>query len=238
MAHRLHEDEGAVEHGRHHAGEDELRGREARPRRRRRVVRQDEGEGDERGQDRKRGARTLELEALLEMPRPAPQQAHADKAVADDHDGRKHRVAREARGLRAAAEHDRDDERHLDHGHGDGEHEGAERLADPMGDDLGVIHRREHRRREQQRRRAREHAPHLHECCRDEERAGKRRPCPSPPGHAICRSCRHEENLSRDGGEANGRSCRAKRAAPSRARAAPPTSPGGRGRDGAQAPPG
>ena len=161
VAHRLHEDEGGVEHGRHHACEDELRGREARPRRRRRVVRQDEGEGDERGKDREGGARALELEALLEMPRPAPQQAQADNAVADDHDGREHGVAREACGLGPAAEHDRDDKRHLDHRHGDGEHEGAERLADSMGDDLGVIHRREHRRREQQRRRAREHASHL-----------------------------------------------------------------------------
>ena len=50
----------------------------------------------ERGQDRERGARALELEALLVMPHAAPQQAQADDAVADDHDGREHRVARAA----------------------------------------------------------------------------------------------------------------------------------------------
>ena len=41
--------------------------------------------------------------------------------------------------------HQRDDQRDLDHRHRDGEHQRPERLADAVGDHLGVMHRREHR---------------------------------------------------------------------------------------------
>ena len=54
----------------------------------------------------------------------------------------------------AARDHQRHDQRDLDHGHGDREHERAERLADPVGDHLGVMDRRQHRAGEQ---RARDH---------------------------------------------------------------------------------
>ncbi len=42
-------------------------------------------------------------------------------------------------------DHQRDDQRHLDHGDRDREHQGAERLADPERDHLGVVHRGQHR---------------------------------------------------------------------------------------------
>jgi hypothetical protein len=47
-------------------------------------------------------------------------------------------------GLVAAADHQGDDQGHLDDGHGHGQHERAVRLADLMRDDLSVMHRREH----------------------------------------------------------------------------------------------
>ena len=47
-------------------------------------------------------------------------------------------------GVGAAGDHQRDDQRHLDDGHRDGEHERAERLAHPVRDDLGVVHGGEH----------------------------------------------------------------------------------------------
>jgi len=60
----------------------------------------------------------------------------------------KDRVARQRRLVGAAGEHHRDDQGHLDHRHGDGEDERAERLVDAMGDDLGVVHRGQHRAEE------------------------------------------------------------------------------------------
>ncbi len=53
-------------------------------------------------------------------------------------------VSRASPAFSAAAEHDGDDQRHLDDRHRDGQHERAERLADPVGDDLGVIDGGEH----------------------------------------------------------------------------------------------
>ncbi len=49
------------------------------------------------------------------------------------------------------AEHQREDQRHLDDGDRHGEHQRAERLADPEGDHLGVVHRGEHGAGEEQR---------------------------------------------------------------------------------------
>ena len=46
----------------------------------------------------------------------------------------------------AAADHHGDDQRHLDDRDRDGQHERAERFADAVRDDLGVIDRREHGR--------------------------------------------------------------------------------------------
>ena len=78
------------------------------------------------------------------MARAARQQAEPDDAVEDDHHGREYRVAGERGGGRAAGEHERDDERHLDHGDRERQHQRAEGFADPVGDHLGVVHGREH----------------------------------------------------------------------------------------------
>ena len=45
--------------------------------------------------------------------------------------------------LRRSRDHDGDDQRHLDHRHGDGQDQRAERLAGAMCDHLGVVHGRE-----------------------------------------------------------------------------------------------
>jgi hypothetical protein len=47
-------------------------------------------------------------------------------------------------------QHQRHDQRDLDHRHGDRENERAERLADAVGDDLGMMDRGEHRARQEQ----------------------------------------------------------------------------------------
>ena len=44
----------------------------------------------------------------------------------------------------AAGDHQGDDQRHLDDGDGDGEHQRPERLADPVSDHLGVVDGGEH----------------------------------------------------------------------------------------------
>ncbi len=81
---------------------------------------------------------------LFVMARAAPEQAQPDDAVAHDHDGGENRVARQPGLLRRSRDHDGDDQRHLDHGHGDGQDQRAEGLADAVGDDLGVVDGREH----------------------------------------------------------------------------------------------
>ena len=43
-----------------------------------------------------------------------------------------------------SCEHDRDDQCHLDHGHGDSQDERAERFASPVCDNLGVVDCRKH----------------------------------------------------------------------------------------------
>jgi len=78
------------------------------------------------------------------VAQPADQQAYADNAVADEHHGGKDRVAREARFLGPRRQHHGDDQRDFDHGHGNRQHERAERLAHPMRDDFRMMDAREH----------------------------------------------------------------------------------------------
>jgi hypothetical protein len=63
--------------------------------------------------------------------------------VARDHDGGKDRVPGQRRNFRAAASHQCHDQRHLDDGDSDRQHQRREWLADPMGDHLGVVDRRD-----------------------------------------------------------------------------------------------
>ena len=94
----------------------------------------------ERGERRQRRARAFDPERLLAVAQRAEQHAGADDAVDDDHDRRVHRVARERRLVFAAREHHRHDQRRFDRRHGERQHQRAERLADAMRDDLGVVH--------------------------------------------------------------------------------------------------
>ena len=88
-------------------------------------------------------------------PERRDEQRSPDDPVARDHHRREHRVARERRRVRAAGHHQRHDQPDLDDGHRDREEQRAERLAHPVGDDLGVMDRRQDR--------AREHDGHEHE---------------------------------------------------------------------------
>jgi hypothetical protein len=80
----------------------------------------------------------------------ADQQGQAEQAVTGDHHGGEDGVAGQRLGLLAAADHQGDDERDLDDRDGHREDQGTERLADPVGDDLGVVDGGEHGRAEQQ----------------------------------------------------------------------------------------
>jgi hypothetical protein len=91
----------------------------------------------------------LQLEGLLEVsPRPQDQ-AEADDAVEHDHYRREHRIARNHIGARGAGEHDRHDERGLDHRHRDREQDRAERLAELERQHFRVMDGGEHRLAEQ-----------------------------------------------------------------------------------------
>jgi hypothetical protein len=76
------------------------------------------------------------------MARAAPEQAQTDNAIAGDHDGGEYRIARQPSLLRRGRNHDRDDKRHLDDGHGDGQDKRAEWLADAVRDHFSVVYGR------------------------------------------------------------------------------------------------
>ena len=73
-----------------------------------------------------------------------------------DHHRRENGVPRQRRGVLVPGHHQRDDQRHLDDGHGDRQHERAERLAHPVGHHLGMVDGGEHRAHEDHRDRGRD----------------------------------------------------------------------------------
>ena len=75
MPHGLDENERAVEHQRHDRSEYQLRGAVSRPEFRCRKVGKNERKAGERGENRELSARSLQLEALFAMARPAREQA-------------------------------------------------------------------------------------------------------------------------------------------------------------------
>jgi hypothetical protein len=105
-------------------------------------------EGRDRGQ---RPAGALLVEDDETVPERAGQQADPEDPVAGDHHGREHGVASQRGGVALAADHEHDDEAHLDDRHGDREDQRAVGLTDPVRDDLRVLHRREHGGSEQDR---------------------------------------------------------------------------------------
>jgi hypothetical protein len=132
------------------------------------------------------------------VARAAHQQAEPDDAVEDDHHGCEHCVAGERDGGRAPGDHERDDERHLDHSDRECQHQGAEGFADSMGDHLGVVHGREHAGDQAGTERDRKEAVRDGRRCAKQQPAGKgrghgpewqmggghvRATCPEPPRH-------------------------------------------------------
>ena len=191
VPHRLDEHEGAVEHQRHHAGEDELRRAERRPGRGHRVVRQDERERGQRGQDGERGARALGPGSPARGAARRPRAGTSPTMPLQTIMTAANTVSRASPALSGAApEHHRDDQRHLDHRHGDGEHQRAERLADPVGHHLGVVDGREHGRDQDHRGDPGQHAARGRHGLGRQHRPGQGRPRPGPPGRPS-RQARH-----------------------------------------------
>ena len=78
---------------------------------------------------------------MLTVRKTAEQSAYAHDTVADDHHGGVDRVARQDCHIIAACNHHRENERGLNHGHGQGKHERAKGLAHAMRDDFGMVDR-------------------------------------------------------------------------------------------------
>ena len=72
-------------------------------------------------------------------------EAKSDHAVEHDHDRGEHRIARDKVAALGAGEHDRDDERNLDHRHRDRKQDRAEWLAELQRQHLRVMDGREDR---------------------------------------------------------------------------------------------
>ncbi|MBP6105544.1 MAG: hypothetical protein V9E93_14075 [Steroidobacteraceae bacterium] len=85
------------------------------------------------------------------MAQGAEQHAEADHAAADDHDGGIDRIAGQRSLGRAARQHQRHDQCDFDGGDGQRQDQRPVRFADPVGHDLGVMHRRHHRGQQHQR---------------------------------------------------------------------------------------
>jgi len=186
MPHGLDKDEHAVKHQGHDAHEGQLRTGEDRPRRGHGEVGQHERQRSQRRQHGQGGTRALYLEALGVVPYSAGQQAHSDNAVAHQHYRREHRVPRQRRLLRAATQHHGYDQRHLDHRHGDGQHQRAERLSNPVRHQLGVIDGGEHGGDQHHGRAGREQGAHPCEQRPGQQRPRGERPKPGPPRHPRC----------------------------------------------------
>jgi hypothetical protein len=82
--------------------------------------------------------------ALLPMAASADQQTQADDAVEDQHHGGKHRVSRQRAGAGSAGQHQRDDQRHFDHGHRQRQNQRAEGFSHAVRHYFGMVHGRQH----------------------------------------------------------------------------------------------
>ncbi len=146
VPHRLPKDEDAPKHQRGHRREHQLRHRvlatgrtcgEARQHQRERRQRHQNGQGRPGG---------FRVKGLHVVSQAADEQAQADHPAGDDEHGGIDGVAGERGGLGGiGGQHHRHDERHLDDGHGQREHQRAEGLAHPMRHHLRMMHRGDHR---------------------------------------------------------------------------------------------
>ncbi|HEY6723259.1 MAG TPA: hypothetical protein VI197_04480 [Polyangiaceae bacterium] len=81
------------------------------------------------------------METELPKTQTTHQQTHAEDAVRDDDDRRKHRVTSHDRGVRGVVGHHRNDQADLDDRHRERKHDRAKCGSDAFGDHLGMVHR-------------------------------------------------------------------------------------------------
>ena len=146
----------AIEQDGDGADEAELARRIDRPRRRQRIIGQDQRDRRQNRQNAEIKIGSAHLNILLAVTQAADQDADADQPVADDHHHRKHGIARQRR-HRFFAEHDGGDQRHLDDGDGQRQQQRAVGLADPLGDHLGMMDGGEYRAEQDHQQHGREH---------------------------------------------------------------------------------
>ena len=145
MTHRLHHDEGQIERNRDDRDEPQLQVRIIGAGDRRGKIGQHQRQHRQRGECRERSAGAGDAELLFAVSGSADEHREADDAVQNDHHRREHRVARQRRIVVGSGEHQCDDQRHFDQGDGKRQQQRAERLADLVRHDLGMMHRRQHR---------------------------------------------------------------------------------------------
>ena len=101
-------------------------------------VGQHEPDGGQRDDHGEIGTGTAQIEELFVEFDPAEEEAEADHAGEDDHNDRIHRVARQG-GL-SALQHKRGNHEDLEADHGESEDHGAVRLAEALGENVGMTH--------------------------------------------------------------------------------------------------
>ena len=145
VAHGLYQHKGAIEHQRNDGHKGQLAGAVDGADHAGGVVGQHQGQHRNGSQRGERGAHAQLAKGLLAVAAAARQQADAHNAVQDQHHRSKHGVARQSCGLRAAGQHHGNNQRHLDDGNGEGQHQRAIGLAHLVRHHLGMVHGGEHR---------------------------------------------------------------------------------------------
>ena len=151
MPHRLREDEKQVDQKRGDRSEGELAGRELLAQSAGGERGQHQAQRRQRGERGQRGAAAFGVEHRHAVAPGTEQQRQTGDPVGGDHHRGEHGVPGQRRRLVPAGRHQLDDEGHLDHRHRGREHQRPERLTDPVGDHLRVMHGGQHGTDEQRR---------------------------------------------------------------------------------------
>ena len=158
-----------------------------------RKVRKNHRESGQRDEHGEGGACAVGLKPLFTVADTAHQQTSADDAVADDHDRREDRVPGQAGFFGRRCDHDRNDQRRLDHGYGQGEDKRAERLADAVCDHLGVVHRSKDGAEQGCSGCGVDDPASAENECQQQDRPCERRPNPRPPSRPChCHAVPHQ----------------------------------------------
>ena len=144
MPDRLYQHESAIQHNRDNRDKGQLRRAVERPLQARCVVRQDQRQYGNCSQGRHRGRDAVEAKTLFPVAAGTDQQTSANNAIQNDHDRCKHGIACQTMGRFTAAEHERDNQRHLDQGHCQRQYQRTEWLTNLVRDHFSVVHRRQH----------------------------------------------------------------------------------------------